>query len=316
MLQLVILLFFMVNAMQAEPFSFTEIQKTPFFILKKPSFITVPDNCKLAYYAFMPDTPKALVLFYTGAGLYGNRIHQWIAKELQEQYNIGTYIIDIRGHGNSGGSRGDAPTIDAVWSDISMMIDHVRHQYPDIPLYLAGHSSGAGLLLNYAARYEHRLVDGMILLAPYLGPRSGALKEHQNPEQKFAKKIRTWVYIMAGMSNGRFAAHIPAVYFNYPDWVFEDEKILKYYTYTMSQATTPYQTLTIFRSVEIPTALFIAAADEQFIADAIASYADYIPSSVYRYTEIVPHTKHLTILLQAPSIIAHMIDRFALHAKM
>jgi alpha-beta hydrolase superfamily lysophospholipase len=292
------------------PFSFIEIQQLSYNYLKNPSFVTASDSCKLAYYPYIPSKPKAIVLFYCGAGLYGNSIHQWIAKELQEKHEIGTCIVDIRGHGNSEGARGDAPNIQIVWNDISVMIDHIRNQYPNIPLYLAGHSSGAGLLLNYAAWPLHKAVNGLILLAPYLGPMSGALKEHKNPDEQFAKKVRTWVYIVAGISKGLLFSHIPAVYFNYPESVLEDKKILKYYTYTMSCATTPYQTKEIFQSINVPIALFASLHDEQFDAKAIVHYADYLPNNTYRYTEIVDE-KHLAILLKTPSLISQVVERFS-----
>ena len=136
---------------------------------------------------------------------------------------------------------------------------------------------------------------------------SGALKDQKNPAQRFVKKLRTWVYIIAGISNGYLCAHTPAVYFNYPDSVLRDSKILQYYTYTMSLATTPYKTKEIFEAIALPTTMFIASHDEQFIPKAIAQYADYIPPAVYRYSEIV-NAKHLSILLQAPDLIAKSID--------
>jgi hypothetical protein len=57
--------------------------------------------------------------------------------------------------------------------------------------------------------------------------------------------------------------------------------------------------------------MFIADQDEQFIADAIAKYAGYIPASVYRYTAIVKDTKHLTLLLKAPDLIAQATAIFS-----
>jgi pimeloyl-ACP methyl ester carboxylesterase len=232
-------------SIMSAPFSFTEIQKIPDFPLQKPSFFTTLDDCRLAYYSFIPPVPKAIVIFYPGAGLYGNRIHQWIGKQLQK-HAIGAYIIDIRGHGLSGGDRGDAPTIQSVWDDISTVIERVQAQHPEVPIYLAGHSSGAGLLLNYGVWPQHKFVNGLILLAPYLGPNSGTLKEHEDPDLQFTKKIRNWVYLIAGLTGGQLCAHIPAVYFNYPQFVFNDPKIVRYYTYTMSAATTPYYPQNIF----------------------------------------------------------------------
>ncbi len=294
------------------PFSFTEIQQIRPFELKQPSHVVASDGCKLAYYSYIPKAPRAAMIFYHGAGLYGNSIHQWIAKELAEKHGVASYIVDIRGHGNSAGARGDAPTIEIVWDDVSSMVNCVRATHPKLPLYLAAHSSGAGLLLNYAAWPKHQKVDGVIVLAPYLGPMSGVLKEHKDPALSFVKKVRSWVYIVAGMSNGYFCAHTPAVYFNYPDEILKDNNILTYYTYTMSCATTPYETKKVFEAITLPTVLISASEDEQFDATAMVKLADSIPATTYHFAEIV-NAKHLTILLQAPDLIAKSIDR--LHTK-
>lgn len=290
----------------SNPFSFSEILSIPQFNLQQPSYLSASDGCKLAYYLYDSENPHAVCIFYHGAGLYGNHIHQWIAKELAERHNIATFIADIRGHGNSGGARGDAPSLQAVWDDVNILINQAQSHYPNKPLYLAGHSSGSGLLLNYAAWPQHKEVDGLILLAPYLGPQSGTLKAHTDPSLQFAKRIRTWALALAGMSNGYLGAHIPAIYFNYPFNLLNDPKILQYYTYTMSAATTPYAPKEIFEAITLPTAMLIAADDEQFNAEPLAQYADHLPTSTVRYTEIVPE-KHLTILLQAPHLIAKSI---------
>ena len=74
-----------------------------------------------------------------------------MAEQLCQKYQIATYLFDIRGHGQSGGERGHTPYIHQVWDDISSAIIFLKQNYGDIPLYLGGHSSGAGLILNYAA---------------------------------------------------------------------------------------------------------------------------------------------------------------------
>jgi acylglycerol lipase len=93
------------------------LQKLEFlkdFKAKQPLFIKASDGSKLAYYEYMPKSPKAIILFYHGAGFYSSALYQNFAKELAEKYSIGCYLFDIRGHGNSEGTRGDAPSINQV----------------------------------------------------------------------------------------------------------------------------------------------------------------------------------------------------------
>ncbi len=292
----------------AQPFSFDEVLGLPTFDTKPPSYIAADDGCELAYYPYTPDNARGICIFYHGAGFYGDQLHQRFAKELADQHGIATYIVDIRGHGNSGGERGDAPSIEAVWNDVSCMVQRVRQDLPHLPIYLAGHSSGAGLLLNYAAWVEREPVDGLILLAPYLGPQSGVLKTHVKPEQEFAKSVRTWVYIVGGMSGGYLCGNTAAVYFNYPFDLLKDDAIVRYYTYNMSMATTPYESNKVLSALTLPTTVLIASDDEQFDAHLLADQVNQIPNTTWKHTEIV-QAKHLTILLQASDLIASSVDR-------
>ena len=56
-----------------------------------------------------------------------------------------------------------------MWADISTFIQHVHSEFPHLPLFLGGHSSGAGLTLNYASQTDRELVSGYVFLSPRLG---------------------------------------------------------------------------------------------------------------------------------------------------
>ncbi len=290
-----------------EPFSYEEIHEIPAFSLKQPLFLQASDGSQLAYYPFLPSNePKNVVIFYHGGGAYTNAPYQLIGKQLAEQYNLGAYMFDIRGHGKSAGARGDAPTIEQVFTDITTAVDFVHQQHPHANIYLSGHSSGAGLVLNYGANNPSPLVTGYICLAPYLGPNSGANKEHTSPETSFVKKVRTWVYILGGISGGRLCAHTPAVYFNYSPEILADPLMVGYYTFTMSCATSPYDTNAVFAKLDKPVIMFIGDQDEQFVAEKVMAYADANPKNLVT-GQIVPGAKHLSILLQSSDLIAQAI---------
>ncbi len=310
-LLLTILFFYDLNAYYAEdemgPFSFDELQTIAPIEPQEPRFLGASDGTFLAYYPFIPQNPTAIVIFYHGAGLYTNKSHQWVATELQQKYNIACYMIDIRGHGNSNGPRGDTPTIEQVWQDVDTIVEKIKNKYPNLPLYLAGHSSGSGLLINYNAYGKNaKDISGYIFLAPYLGPQSGTLKEHKNPKQNFVKKARIWVYIINNLISWNFLRHIHAVFFNYPPLLLdEDPLIVSSYSYAMSCATTPYDIHYLFAQLNKPFAIYIGQDDEQFLSEKIVEYKK--ENSI---AEIIPHAKHLSILLQAPELIAKTIWRW------
>ncbi|HEV2601787.1 MAG TPA: alpha/beta fold hydrolase [Candidatus Babeliales bacterium] len=298
--------------MSVEPFSYKEIQSIPEFPLQRPEFLSATDGIQLAYYAFLPkQEPSNVVIFYHGGGGYTNAAYQWVGMQLAMSDNIGAYMVDIRGHGHSRGPRGDAPTVEQLFYDIDTIIDFAHQKHPQAKIYLAGHSAGAGLILNYGAHVPSSYVAGYICLAPYLGPNSGTLKDHVDPRTSFVKNVRVWVYILGGMSGGRICAHTPAVYFNYSPDILADPFMVPYYTYTMSSATTPYDTNSVFARLNKPIALYIGDQDEQMNAEKIVDYKEKaVLVKKQSIAQIIPHAAHLSILLSAAELICKTIKRW------
>lgn len=295
------------TALHCEPFSFKEINSIPDFELAQPQFLIASDDIQLAYYPFADATCKNILILYAGAGLYGNKIYQWVAKTLYEKYNIGCYIFDIRGHGHSQGVRGDASSIEQVLNDVSSAVRLVKEQHPESRIYLTGHSSGAGLIINYAAQVTNKLEEGYIFIAPYLGPKSDALKQHKDNNQSFVKSVRTWVYILGAIFPNSFFIHWNAVFFNYSlQLLTQDPLIVPEYTYVMSMATTPYEVKDLMTKIDKPTAIFIGNNDEQFIASKVLAYGELIKTPVQ--TQIVDGAKHVSILLETPKLIAQYLE--------
>jgi acylglycerol lipase len=292
------------------PFSFEELQNIPDFTMQSPQFLKASDGTQLAYYAFMPDAPSSVVIFYAGAGLYGNKTYQWVGECLQKHNNIGCYIVDIRGHGHSEGPRGDAPSIEQVFQDVDSFVIFVKQAHSNIPVFLAGHSSGSGLLINYN-KHGHYVNDisGYIFLAPYLGPNSNSLRQHNDPQQSFVKKVCAWVYMLNIFIPLNFLQHLTAVYFNYPQNMLDkDPLIVNSYTYAMSCATTPYDVQNLFAALKKPFGLYIGQEDEQFIPEKIVEYKNLaLDVNDNSIAKIVPNAQHLSILLEAPKLIAETI---------
>ena len=88
-------------------------------------------------------------------------------------YSVRTY--DHRGHGRSGGARGDVPDADALLRDAHIAIDDFAQNLATPPLLL-GHSMG-GLFAAYYATRAISPLGGLILSSPALGiSLSGAQK--------------------------------------------------------------------------------------------------------------------------------------------
>lgn len=309
--------FTMLNLCAGWPFALEKLAQLNDFKVKNPAFITSIDGCKLAYYAFVPESPQAVVVFYHGAGFYGSALYQHFASQLANKYNIACYLFDIRGHGNSQGDRGDGPSACAILDDVTVAVTFVHGLYSNIPLYLGGHSSGAGMVLNYTEHNKcsthksaHNEIDGYLLVTPYLGRNSGVFKEHADQATSFIKYVRSWVFILNGITGGYCFAHTPAVFFNYPKRLLaSDPKIVTSYTPTMTAATSPENPQKLFAGLDKPFGLFIAADDEQFIAQKIAAYQNYVPTDILKQStvQIIDNTKHLDILLSIANQCAKFI---------
>ena len=274
-------------------------------------FITAHDRIKLAYYAFpaAQSQERAVVIMYHGGGAYSTPAYQWVAEKLQQQ-GVSTYCFDVRGHGNSEGPRGDAPSVDTVFDDVKLTIEWVKAQHHDAPLYLVGHSSGAGLLINYHNAYKDLRVDGYILLAPFLGPNAASSRYEGAHQNSFVKNVRVWVFILNALLPVEWFHHVNAVYFNYPDDMIKANPLyVSKYTYVMSTATTPYAINDILTSWgNMPFWVFVGENDEQFYADRVVTLCQ---AATQQPTDarIIPDAQHLSILKNAPDLILESIHK-------
>lgn len=292
-----------------QPFSFKEIQEfSSGTTIKSPLFLSATDGMQLAYYPFLPDQePKAIVIFYHGGGVWSNKTYQKMAQVIAQDGSMAVYLVDIRGHGNSGGPRGDAPSAQQVWQDVRSMVDFVKEQHPNQKIFLAGHSAGAGLLLNYSGWDTSSPVDGYLFFAPYLGPQSGAIKEHADHAESFVKDAKVFKLIVHAISGGWLFNHSPAVFFNYPVHVQEtNSRILLHYTCAMSAATSPHDPKRLFSELSKPCALYIGELDEQFIPEKVIAYKKCLRYCVA--AEIIPDTKHLSILCKVPEYMSKVFS--------
>lgn len=95
---------------------------------------------------------------------------------------ISCYLLDLRGHGFSGGSRFDWK-LDEFHTDIISLIKESEKENFELPLFLIGHSMGGGLISNLFINNPYLQVHGVIFSAPLLGVPLTFLPE--NPGRNF-----------------------------------------------------------------------------------------------------------------------------------
>jgi pimeloyl-ACP methyl ester carboxylesterase len=289
-------------------FSFEEIRDSGTISIGPPAYISASDGVPLAYYAIPASQPAAALIFIHGGGAYSGSGYQYLARDLSENYHVSVYLLDLRGHGNSEGPRGDAPSANQVLKDLDLFIETIHRQNESLPLYLGGHSSGGGLMLNYLSNFNDTGVKGYIFLSPHLGYKSKT--ERKNVQNPFAT-VKTSLFVINGMTQGKKHGNTQAVFFNYPEAILRETPLLiTAITVNMALAITPTNPQSQFKGLGKPFGLFIGENDELFIPEKVFSYGDLPGENIKSESvcQIVAGAKHLSILTGAGQLIGDFIQ--------
>lgn len=286
-------------------FSFKELGLASEVYVPSLQYIQADDGISLAYREYEPEIIDAILVFYHGGGAYSKAGYQFIGDGLSKYFNILVVTPDIRGHGDSGGDRGDAPDVEQVFDDIGLMIRYVKAKYPQKAIFLGGHSSGGGLVLNYSTYKKHEEISGYLFLSPQLGFRSKTeINDNPNP----FTTVLTDLFVQNAMSGT--GGHLEAVFFNYPQEILQTTKNIAAITVNMANAITPHSPVKQIKKLDLPTAVWIGEKDEIFDAEkVIALFKKHNPGS---YTNIIEGEKHLSILINASDYIGPWIINTAL----
>lgn len=130
------------------------------------STVVTSDGTHLHTQYWAPESrPEALVLLVHGYGEHCNR-YGGVARAFVAQ-NVRVYAYDQRGYGRSGGRRAYIDSFETYLDDLEHVLQVVRSQGPDRPLFLFGHSMGGLVALKYVLDRAPSL-HGLLLSAPAL----------------------------------------------------------------------------------------------------------------------------------------------------
>ncbi len=125
-----------------------------------------PDGLRFYGQCWAPEAePRAAVCLVHGLGEHTGR-YAHVAQALAAE-GFGLIGFDLRGHGKTPGTRGHAPSYDALMDDITQLLDEAAKRYPGRPQFLYGHSLGGNLVLNYGLRRKPQ-VKGVVATSPAL----------------------------------------------------------------------------------------------------------------------------------------------------
>jgi alpha-beta hydrolase superfamily lysophospholipase len=116
--------------------------------------------------------PKATVCLVHGLGEHSGRYEAFAARLTAAGF--GLCAFDLRGHGQSGGRRGDT-RFAAAHEDIDRLLGDAAERFPGAPRFLYGHSLGGLLVLSYTLQRRPALA-GVVASGPAL---QNALREQK-----------------------------------------------------------------------------------------------------------------------------------------
>ena len=107
--------------------------------------------------------PKATILIVHGLAEH-YRIYDYVTSKLiSNKFNV--YRYDHRGHGDSDGKRGYVDNIETLTNDLRTIINLVKEENPNLPLFVLGQGLGGHVMIRLGGETDS-LVDGMIFSSP------------------------------------------------------------------------------------------------------------------------------------------------------
>jgi pimeloyl-ACP methyl ester carboxylesterase len=212
------------------------------------------------------DNVPLLVLVH-GSGWHGLQFDN-LGNALQG--NVDVIVPDLRGHGTAPGRRGDIDYIGQYEDDLADMIAAVAK--PGQKVIMAGHSSGGGLVVRFAGGEHGDMLDGAVLLAPFL--------KHNAPTTR--PNSGGWAHVLTRRIIGlsilntfqiKALNHLPIIQFNMPQVVLDGplgDTATVAYSYRLNTSYAPRSKYLEDVAVLPPFILLAGGADEAFIAQEYA----------------------------------------------
>jgi len=134
-------------------------------MLAIPSEVTfnTADNFEIFEQTWSCKEPKGVVLITHGIAEHSGR-YAHVAQSLVEG-GYTTVAFDLRGHGKSSGKRNFVKSFQDYLNDLQEVLDRTQNTYPDLPLFLLGHSMGGGIVSLYTIERSPQ-VKGILLSGP------------------------------------------------------------------------------------------------------------------------------------------------------
>lgn len=232
-----------------------------------------------------------LLVMVHGSGWHGLQFDT-LAASLSDQAEV--LVPDLRGHGSNPGRRGDVDYIGQFEDDLAELIQ--AHAKPGQKIILGGHSSGGGLVVRFAGGKHGDILDGAVLLAPFLKHNAPTTRANSGG---WATALTRRIIGLSILNTFRIRAlnHLTIIQFNMPSVVLDGplgDTATTEYSYRLNTSFAPRGDY-LSDVVALPSFLLVAGVeDEAFFAEKYEETMSPVTSQG-RYV-LVPEMGHLDIV--------------------
>jgi len=269
----------------------SDLQRIDYSGLPAPTTITARDGTPLAVRVY--DSPSSIVVVAIHGSSGNGQYYHPLARHLSGRGKATVYSIDLRGHGASGGRRGDVDYIGQLEDDLADVVAVVRREHPAARVVLLGHSAGAGLALRAAGGGRVPGVAGYVLLAPYLGHDAPTTRPDSGgwATADMAKIVEIATQSAMGDASGQGAI---VVRFNMPPSEAVPGYVLAY-SYRMIMSYNPRRDVASdLGGIRQPLLVLAGDRDESFYAER---YASTIGPHARATVTVLPDVTHLGLVV-------------------
>lgn len=205
-----------------------------------------------------------LVVMLHGSGWHGMQF-EGLAARVSTVADV--LVPDLRGHGLSPVRRGDVDYIGQFEDDLAELI--AAKARPGQKVIMLGHSSGGGLVVRFAGGAYRGLVEGAVLLAPFLHHAAPTTRKNSGG---WASVNRTRMIGLSILNTLRIRGlnHLPVIRFAMPQVVLDGPlgaTATVEYSYRLNTSFAPGSDWQGNIAALPPFLLVAGTADEAFVAD-------------------------------------------------
>jgi pimeloyl-ACP methyl ester carboxylesterase len=237
-----------------------------------------------------PEGAPLLVMVH-GSGWHGAQFDR-LARELAGQADV--LVPDLRGHGAKPGRRGDVEYIGQFEDDLADLI--AAYRKPDQKVILLGHSSGGGLVVRMAGGAHGDLLDGAVLLAPFLKYNAPTTRPNSGG---WAMPLTRRIIGLSMLNGAKITAlnHLTVIQFAMPQAVLDGplgHTATTAYSFRLNTSFAPRADYTADIAALPPFLLAVGDKDEAFFAEKYQPLMSTLTDQG-RYA-LIPDAAHLDMV--------------------